>query len=295
MLAMLLALVVAALISFWLSKKVTAPLRHLQEVVGRIGEGDLASRAVTGSNDEFATLGAAVNEMAEGLEERESLKGALVHYVRSQAADSKLWRRENPPTEVLSGESSPVDRRVTVMVTELKGFSVLADRMGSEKVFALLNDYFSTMIDLVLRHRGSLEKSSNDSVVAVFGSTSPDSHQVKNAVESAISMRHALEKIIHDWTPGADSSLHLRIGIHSGIVPVHTIGNRMELDGAAVGEIYRVADGIKHTQDKDGQNSLILSSVSAERIRNVFPMEKLAEESDGFELYQVSMPGVPLK
>jgi len=215
--------------------------------------------------------------MAEGLEERESLKAAPVHYVRSQAADSKLWKTDDPPAEVLSQNSAQADRRVTMMVTELKGFSKLADRMGSEKVFALLNDYFSTMIDLVLRHRGSLEKSSNDGVVAVFGSNAPDSHQVKNADEAAIAMRHALEEIIQDWKLSANNAVHLEIGIHSGNVRVHPVGDRTELDGAAVGEIYKIADEIKRSQNKGEGNVLILSSGAAEPIRNVFPMEKLKE------------------
>jgi HAMP domain-containing protein len=79
----------AAALAAWLSGKVTRPLTELQDFVRGIGRGDFASRIHMKSNDEFGELAEAINQMAEGLEERESLKGALVHYVRSQAADAK--------------------------------------------------------------------------------------------------------------------------------------------------------------------------------------------------------------
>lgn len=287
--AMGIALAVAAVLSFWLSKRVTEPLRELQFAVEKIGKGDLSTRAPTNYEDEFGALGFAINEMAAGLEERETLKGALVHYVRSQAADNKLWDDNEDSSEEEADKSGLETRRITVLIAELQGFSSLAEKMGTEKVFALLNDYFSTMIDIVLRNRGSLEKSTNDSVVAVFGSAAPDSHQERHAVEAAITMQHALERILHEWRIDAASLVKLQIGIHTGEVETRSAGGSQELDSRTVAEINRIAEEVKNA-GTTGENTLLLSAKTAEMIQPVFPMSKLENPVEAEPVFQVTMP-----
>lgn len=102
LIAMLIALCMTTAVAAWLARKVTLPLTELRDFVRRIERGNLSSRLEVKSNDEFGELTHAINQMAEGLEERESLKGALVDYFRSQAADTKLKRTEGEQTENLN-------------------------------------------------------------------------------------------------------------------------------------------------------------------------------------------------
>ncbi|MEM7700037.1 MAG: adenylate/guanylate cyclase domain-containing protein, partial [Verrucomicrobiota bacterium] len=223
------SVIVAIALGAWLSRKVTEPLTRLQEHVRRLSKGHFSERVEVTSDDEFAELARAINQMAEGLEERESLKGALVHYVRSQAADSKLTDAVQISTE---------ERAVSVVMAELVGFDQFSDHLESDRVYTLLNAFFSTMIDIVLRHEGVLEQSSDNTVVALFGLGQESSQHERRAVEAALEMQGALERWQLDWDIRSESGLHLAVGIHRAIGAVRTEGSTRRLDGESARGIF---------------------------------------------------------
>ncbi len=280
LLAMLAALILAAALAAWLSRKVAQPLTELQEFVRRIGRGDFASRIPATRKDEFGELAKAINQMAEGLEERESLKGALVHYVRSQAADAKLGAAE---------EGEETSRRVTVLVAELRGFGQLSSRLGGERVFALLNEYFSTMIDIVLRHHGSLEKSSDESVIAVFGATRDDPHQERYAIQTALAMQGALARLLREWKVETNLPIFLEIGIHTGTARARVGGAGDALDFESVRSIVDLAAEVR-SAGRRRKNRLTVSAATAGSVHHTFPFTEVEDDSLGFALYRVEMP-----
>lgn len=282
LLAMLVALVLASALAAWLSRKVTQPLTRLTEFVREIGRGNFATRLRVESNDEFGELAAAVNQMAEGLEERESLKGALVHYVRSQAADSKVSGANDE-------DSEPTQRRVTALVAELCGFSQLSSQLGSERVFALLNEYFSTMIDVVLRHGGSLEKSSDESVIAIFGAQSENPHQERSSIEAALAMQQALSKLLNDWNIQTNKPVFLEIGIHSGTALIQHSGAQDQLDFESVHSVVETAASITKV-GREHNNRLTVSDTTAENLHHTFPLDSVDDHSLDYGLFRVEMP-----
>lgn len=287
--AMLISLSLAAALAAWLSGKVTRPLTELQDFVRGIGRGDFASRIRMKSNDEFGELAEAINQMAEGLEERESLKGALVHYVRSQAADAKL---SGPLSNAPGGEEIP--RRITVLVADLNGFSQLASKLGGERVFALLNEYFSTMIDIVLRHQGSLEKSSDENVIAIFGSRSDDPHQERLAIQAALAMQNALAKLLKEWKVETNIPIFLEIGIHTGSARVRVSSAGDQLDFDSVQAVIEVAGKIRSV-GRGLNNRLTVSDTTAENLHHTFPFTAVDDDSLDYALFRVEMPRPSLK
>lgn len=282
LIAMLIALVLASALAAWLSRKVTRPLTELTEFVREVGRGNFSARMKVQSSDEFGELAEAVNQMAEGLEERESLKGALVHYVRSQAADGKM---SGPGAD----ESAMTSRRITALVAELCGFGQLSSQLGSERVFALLNEYFSTMIDVILRHGGSLEKSNDESVIAIFGARSENPHQERNAIEAALAMQQTLEQLLSDWNIRTNAPVSLEIGIHTGTAFVEHTGQRDQLEFESVHEVVAVATGIAGIGKSCG-NRLVVSDTTAENLHHTFPLDAVEDDSFDFGLFRVSMP-----
>lgn len=280
LIAMIVSLSLAAALAAWLSGKVTAPLTELQEFVRGIGRGDLSSRLELKRSDEFGELAKAINQMAEGLEERESLKGALVHYVRSQAADSKLGD---------SGEEDTANRRVTVLVAELCGFGQLSSRLGGERVFALLNEYFSTMIDIVLRHQGSLEKSSDESVIAVFGAGHDNPHQERLAIQAALAMQNALDRLLRDWKIETNLPIFLEIGLHTGEAAVRNAGAGEALDFDSMREIIAKAGEVR-AAGRRLNHRLSVSESTADSVKHTFPFTEVRDESTGLVFHRVEMP-----
>lgn len=280
LIAMLIALGMATAVAAWLARKVTLPLTELRDFVRTIERGNLSSRLEVKSKDEFGELAQAINQMAEGLEERESLKGALVDYVRSQAADTKLKLTDEEQNENLN-------REITILVADLVGFSQLTSLLGSERVFALLNEYFSTMIDVILRHRGSLEKSSDESVIAVFGLNVEDSHQARHAVETALAMQQALNRLLKEWKIETNKPIFLEIGIATSplLCPVD------QVDCDSVRLVIDQANTVKAVGLKN-DNRLTVSEATAEKLHRAFPLELVKKDahSGDDDFFRVDMP-----
>ena len=282
--ALVIAVGIAAALASWLSRKVTRPLTDLRDFVRQLGQGELSARIKVKSDDEFGELGRAANLMAERLEERESLKGALVHYVRSQAADPGL---ADPDSGVR------VKRKVTVLVAELCGFHQLSTKLGSERVFSLLNEYFSTMIDAILRHRGSLEKSTDKSVIAVFGSSGSDQHQERKAVEAALAMQHALAQLLHEWKIETNVPILLEIGIHTASALAAEDGEK-QLEFESVHRIVEKATEVKNAC-RDTGDRLIVSETTANKLKQAIPLSPISTTTADFPLFKVEMPQPTLK
>lgn len=283
--AMMISLSLAAALAAWLSGKVTRPLTELQDFVRGIGRGNYSQRIRLQSRDEFAELAEAINQMAEGLEERESLKGALVHYVRSQAADLKL-------SEGMNCEEVP--RRITVLVAELCGFGQLSSKLGGERVFALLNEYFSTMIDIVLRNQGSLEKSNDESVIAIFGSRSDDPHQERLAIQAALAMQNALARLLNEWQVETNLPIFLEIGIHTGSAKVKLSNAGDQLEFESVQAIIETAGKVR-TVGRRLNNRLTISDTTAENLHHTFPFTAVEDDTLDYALFRVEMPRPSLR
>ena len=281
--AMVAALLLASALAAWLSRRITKPLTELRDFVREVGRGNFGSRMDVKSKDEFGELSAAINQMVDGLEERESLKGALVHYVRSQAGDSKLAEADCTESE------SESERQVTALVAELCGFRQLSSKLGSERVFALLNEYFSTMIDVVLRHGGSLEKSSDERVTAIFGAKGSDAHQERHAVEAALAMQLALAKLLNEWKIETNKPVFLEVGIHSGGAVVKCSSAQDQLEYESVRDIIDAAGRIVEI-GRERETRLVVSDRIAENLHHTFPLEMVDEDSLEFVLFRVTMP-----
>ncbi len=281
LIAMVVALSLAAALAAWLSARVAKPLTELQTFVRGIGRGDLSSRLQLKRDDEFGELARAINQMADGLEERESLKGALVHYVRSQAADAKVGND--------GGTDGETPRRITVLVAELCGFGQLSSRLGGERVFALLNEYFSTMIDIVLRHQGCLEKSSDESVIAIFGSSHDNPHQERLAIQAALTMQDALDRLLREWRVETNLPICLEIGIHSGTARALVSNSGDTLDFESVRQVIETATGVC-AAGKRLRNRLSVSSETAKPVSHTFPFTEVETAEDGAALFRVEMP-----
>lgn len=279
--AMLIALTLAAALAAWLSAKVSKPLTELQSFVRGIGRGDLSARLDLKRDDEFGELAEAINQMAEGLEERESLKGALVHYVRSQVADAKVG------SEAASGDEAP--RRITVLVAELCGFGQLSSRLGGERVFALLNEYFSTMIDIVLRHQGCLEKSSDESVIAIFGSSHDNPHQERLAIQAALAMQDALDRLLRDWRVETNLPICLEIGIHTGTARARISNAGDTLEFESVQQVIEAA-ALVCASGKRHKNRLTVSASTATSVSHTFPFTEVEGGDGSAGLFRVEMP-----
>ena len=265
------SLALAALIAFpvarFLSNRASQPLVALKEAVDAIGNGDFATRLQTGSKDEFGAVALAVNSMADGLGERDRVKSAFARYVSKQVMDSVL--KSDATGIQLSGDR----RRISVLFSDIRGFSTMSENLPPEKVVTLLNEYFERMVDVVFRNKGTLDKFMGDGLMVIFGAPEDDAYQEEHALRTAIEMQHELGLMAAKW---ALEGIHIRIGIgiNSGPAVVGNIGSSRRMEYTAIGDTVNLASRLE-SATKDFGVGILVSKYTYNAVRGTFPFRPM--------------------
>jgi adenylate cyclase len=158
---------------------------------------------------------------------RRRLRDAFGRYVSREVMSQVM---SNPHS--LRGER----REVSILFSDLRGFTPLCEAMPAEAVAAHLNEYFAAMTDAIFAQRGMINDFVGDAIMAVFGAPLTDSDHALHAVQSAVAMEQALSELNRRWEAAGLPPLHMGIGIHTGEVFVGNVGGAAKLKYAVVGD-----------------------------------------------------------
>jgi len=189
---------------------------------------------------------------------------ALAEFLRErrqrQAAMAQFSRFTNPHVAKLLVERGGIDtgrREVTLLFSDIRGFTTLSETRSPEEVIALLNRYFSLQVDVVFRHGGSLDKFIGDCIMAIWGAPLDDPNHAKHAVACALDMVDTL--IAFRRALGAeDSGFDVGIGVHSGPAVVGLMGSQKRLEYTAIGDTVNLASRIEGLT-KDAKRRVLVS------------------------------------
>ncbi|MGH7889535.1 MAG: adenylate/guanylate cyclase domain-containing protein, partial [Thermodesulfobacteriota bacterium] len=159
-------LLIAIALSFILAGGVTKPVQVLASAARKIGEGELETKVEIRTGDELEQLGKAFNEMAEGLKERDFIKSTFERYV-SKAVASEIIK--NPEMVRLGG----LKKELTVMFSDIGGFTSLSETLTPEQIVKHLNEYFEGMSSAILEFNGTINQFQGDAIVAFWGAPVP--------------------------------------------------------------------------------------------------------------------------
>ncbi len=145
--------------------------------------------------------------------------------------------------ESLSGRSS----EITVLFSDIRGFTTLSETHSPQKVVALLNRYFERQVEVIFRHGGTLDKFIGDCIMAFWGAPIGDTTHARNAVEAALEMQEVLEEFQRELRAENSDILDfdVGIGVHSGTAVVGFIGAQRKLDYTAIGDTVNLASRVE--------------------------------------------------
>lgn len=180
--------------------------------------------------------------------ERRRFKVAFSRYVSKEVAAQVL--AEAPG---LRGER----REVSILFSDLRGFTTMSETMAPEQIAALLSEYFDAMTAAIFKHRGMINDFVGDAVMATFGAPLNDREHALHAVQAALAMAEALEALNLKWKEDGLPHLRMGIGIHSGEVFAGNVGGRSRVKYALVGDAVNVASRVEGLNKDLGTTMLI--------------------------------------
>jgi adenylate cyclase len=182
------------------------------------------------------------------------------------AVIEKMLSSNKPPA--LGGEM----RNVTVYFSDIADFSSIAEKISPTELVATMNDYLSTMTDVIEAHGGFVDKYIGDAIVAVFGAPLDDPHHAGNAVRAALRCAASLGTL--DRVRSAFGPVRQRIGLNSGEALVGNIGSRRRFNYTAMGDVVNLAARLEGANRLYG-TTIIASEATEALTGNAFVWREL--------------------
>jgi adenylate cyclase len=154
-------------------------------------------------------------------------------------------------------------RSVSILFSDLRGFTTLSEQLEPERIAAHLNEYFDAMTTAIFAHRGMINDFVGDAVMAVFGAPVDDADHAWNAVQSALAMNHALDALNRRWEAAGLPRLQMGIGIHTGAVFAGNVGGRERIKYTVIGDPVNVASRVEGLNKELGTTMLITEETLA--------------------------------
>jgi adenylate cyclase len=231
-----LVLVVVLGLALRFAARLGGAVRSISEAARSVGLGKYPTFAPLRTGDELERLGRDFNQMVQGLKERDRLRDTFGRYVTRQVAEHLMKGNVN-----LGGELVPV----TVLFSDIRSFTSISETMEPRALLDFLNEYFSGMVESVLRHHGVVDKFIGDAIMAVFGAPVPEPEDALHAVEAALDMRKRLEQINQAFEARGLPAIRTGIGLHYGQVVAGNMGHVERMEYTVIGDTVNVASRLE--------------------------------------------------
>jgi adenylate cyclase len=233
-----------------LSRAITQPITYLRSALTRVQQGDFEVRVPVLSSDELGELSNAFNRMAQGLAERERIREALGTYLDKHIAGV-----------ILSGNvpDDGVEVDVSIMFCDVPNFTPFAERATASQIVAALNELFETLVPVIERHGGHVDKFTGDGLLAVFGAPEEFVDHADRALAAGLEIRSALRR--------AGDGLRVCMGVNSGRVVAGSIGGAGRLNFSVIGDAVNIAAGVEEATRVTGDELLLTRATSDALLR----------------------------
>jgi adenylate cyclase len=240
-----LALLVALVVSMLSARAVSDPIVSVRKALERVQRGDLDVEVPVYDGSEVGQLQAGFNEMVEGLRERERIQDLFGRHVGEDVARVALEQEVE-----LGGET----REVAVLFVDIVGSTELASRRPATEVVEILNRFFGTVVEVVRRHGGWVNKFEGDAALAVFGAPVPLDDHAGPALAAARELQDRLRDV---------GAVEAGIGVSAGQVVAGNIGEEHRFEYTVIGD--PVNEAARLTELAKERGGVLASAAALER------------------------------
>ena len=216
------------------------------------------------------------------LEER--TRNLFSKYVPKEVVSEILTRTDD---SILVGEN----REMTILFSDIRNFTGLSEKMEPETIVSMMNEYFSSMSSIVIKHKGILDKYIGDSIMAIFGVPISYEDDPKRAVLAALDMRDELNKLNKGFGEKYGIELKLGIGINTGKAIAGNIGSSERMEYTVVGDIVNATSRIEGLS-KRVPNSILIGQSTYEKVNEIVQVKewelvRVRGKEDLVQVYEV--------
>jgi adenylate cyclase len=268
----------------------TVPLLHRDELLGIMHlDSQIATNAFTEKDLQICTGMAAQAAIAI---QNARLATRIEQETQTRAQISRLV----PPSvveQVLAGDLV-IERggrlaEITMLYSDIRGFTAMSDGRPPEEVVNTLNEYFEVMVEILFRHKGTLDKFVGDEIIGLFGAPIPLPEAEYKATCCALDMQRSLREFNRTRQSENLPAIPIGIGINTGTVITGMVGSSKSLQYTAIGDAMNVASRLV-SQAKAGQ--IIISDFTFHRIEDrveamPLPPVMVKGKAEPLQIYQV--------
>lgn len=177
---------------------------------------------------------------------------------------------KNPASLKLGGQK----KDMTVLFSDIRGFTTLSERTEPVQLVTLLNEYFTAMTEVILQTGGVLDKFIGDAIMAFWGAPQQVPNHAQLACEAALKMTERLAILKKDWARRGLPEINIGIGLNSGEMVVGNIGSTTRFNYTVIGDNVNLSSRLEGL-NKQYQASIIISQFTYERVKDSFVAEFL--------------------
>jgi adenylate cyclase len=252
------AFILVITLGIWLANRLTRPLLRVVAASAEVAQGNLDVQVESRGDDEIAVLAHSFNEMVSSLREGSMYRDLLGRTV-SPAVREQL--RQGFATGDLSLEGK--EAVAAVLVSDIRGFTTLAESENPTTVMNWLNEYFEELIPIITDNGGVVSKFEGDAVLAFYGilpRSLPAQESAFRACQTALAMLEAIERLNARRRSRGEPTFAVGIGINSGPVTAGALGSMDRLQYTVIGDTVNTTERLVDLSRQFGeQNSTVIS------------------------------------
>ena len=231
-------------------------------------------------------VGTAYRYFVEDAEKRKVAR-LFGRYVSKDVYDQLM---ANPGLAELGGQR----REMTVLFSDIRGFTSLTEKGSPEEIVAQLNQYFGRMVEVVFRHGGTVDKFVGDMVMALFGAPVVDPRHADHAVAAAVEMVDQLRQLNAEWSSQGKATLDIGIGLNSGDMIAGNIGSSSIMSYTVIGDNVNLGSRLE-SLNKEYGTRIIMSDATRIRLTTEHTTRPLGSvvvkgKTKPVDIFEISVP-----
>jgi adenylate cyclase len=197
--------------------------------------------------------------------EKKAIQGMFSNYVSKSIVEELL---KHPEKLELGGE----DKNITVLFSDIRGFTTLSEKLTPQSLVSHLNDYLTAMTDIIFKYEGTLDKYVGDEIMAFWNAPVEQQNHPELACMAALEMMQKLKELNEEWTE--DKKLNIGIGLNTGVMTVGNMGSKSRMDYTLMGDSVNLGARLEGTNKIYGTN-IIISEYTHENVKDKFICREL--------------------